>query len=254
MSDHKRYSTLDGSNPVNSPVEVGSLSHYLQGSSTIPGGWEWDFSHQQYDTHMLHAWNICLKRLILMVNSVGKYYMEHMGYVTFISLKPTVNAPANTPGPYPRHFISQPLIFRGYSSCSFPEDVHLWIFQYLEQICKICWFLMPFLYKKNTWKVSFSQLPCQWWKSWPRKQKRHRTWEWRASHLLSLRWKSKHPWRCDVPCLGFKFLRQISHLNRSPPKKNKGGKQRTRRDVQQRRVRLCFLGRRTNKVMIEYTI
>ena len=74
MSDHKRYSTLDGSNPVNSPVEVGSLSHYLQGSSTIPGGWEWDFSHQQYHTHMLHAWNICLKRLILMVNSVGKLW------------------------------------------------------------------------------------------------------------------------------------------------------------------------------------
>ena len=32
-----------------SPVEAGSLSHYLQGFSTIPGGWEWDFSHQQYD-------------------------------------------------------------------------------------------------------------------------------------------------------------------------------------------------------------
>ena len=30
-------------NPVNSPVEVGSLSHYLQGFSTMPGGWEWDF-------------------------------------------------------------------------------------------------------------------------------------------------------------------------------------------------------------------
>ena len=25
------------------PVEVGSLSHYLQGFSTIPGGWPWDF-------------------------------------------------------------------------------------------------------------------------------------------------------------------------------------------------------------------
>ena len=25
------------------PVEVGSLSHFLQGFSTIPGGWEWDF-------------------------------------------------------------------------------------------------------------------------------------------------------------------------------------------------------------------
>ena len=28
---------------------IGSLSHYLQGFSTIPGGWDWDFSHQQYD-------------------------------------------------------------------------------------------------------------------------------------------------------------------------------------------------------------
>ena len=28
---------------INSPVEVGSLSHFLQGFSTIPGGWEWDF-------------------------------------------------------------------------------------------------------------------------------------------------------------------------------------------------------------------
>ncbi len=27
---------------------IGSLSHYLEGFSTIPGGWEWDFSHQQY--------------------------------------------------------------------------------------------------------------------------------------------------------------------------------------------------------------
>ena len=30
--------TVDDWNPVNSPVEVGSLSHYLQGFSTIPGG------------------------------------------------------------------------------------------------------------------------------------------------------------------------------------------------------------------------
>ena len=30
--------TVDGWNPVNSPVEVGSLSQYLQGFSTIPGG------------------------------------------------------------------------------------------------------------------------------------------------------------------------------------------------------------------------
>ncbi len=26
---------------------IGRLPHYLQGFSTIPGGWEWDFSHQQ---------------------------------------------------------------------------------------------------------------------------------------------------------------------------------------------------------------
>ena len=30
------------------PVEVGSLSHSLQGCSTIPGGWPWDFFCQQY--------------------------------------------------------------------------------------------------------------------------------------------------------------------------------------------------------------
>ena len=35
--------TVDGSEIRRSPVEVGSLSHYLQGFSTIPGGWEWDF-------------------------------------------------------------------------------------------------------------------------------------------------------------------------------------------------------------------
>ena len=26
----------------------GSLSHWLQGFSTIPGGWPWDFFHQEY--------------------------------------------------------------------------------------------------------------------------------------------------------------------------------------------------------------
>ena len=39
--------TVDGSEIRRSPVEVGSLSHYLQGFSTIPGGWEWDSFHQQ---------------------------------------------------------------------------------------------------------------------------------------------------------------------------------------------------------------
>ena len=28
---------------LHSPVEVGSLSHHLQGFQNIPGGWEWDF-------------------------------------------------------------------------------------------------------------------------------------------------------------------------------------------------------------------
>ena len=37
-------------NPVNSPVEVGSLCYYLQGFSTIPG-WPWDSLHQQYHQH-----------------------------------------------------------------------------------------------------------------------------------------------------------------------------------------------------------
>ena len=40
-----RVHTVDGRNPA--PVEVGSLSHYLQGFNNIPGGWEWDFFHQQ---------------------------------------------------------------------------------------------------------------------------------------------------------------------------------------------------------------
>ena len=33
--------TVDGSNPA--PVEVGSLSHHLQGFIHPNGGWEWDF-------------------------------------------------------------------------------------------------------------------------------------------------------------------------------------------------------------------
>ena len=32
------YTTVDGSEIRQAPVEVGSLSHYLQGFSTIPGG------------------------------------------------------------------------------------------------------------------------------------------------------------------------------------------------------------------------
>ena len=30
------------------PVEVGTLSDYLEGFSTIPSGWPWEFYHQQY--------------------------------------------------------------------------------------------------------------------------------------------------------------------------------------------------------------
>ena len=39
---------LIGWNPTWKPVEVNSLSHYLQGFRNIQTvGWEWDFSHQQ---------------------------------------------------------------------------------------------------------------------------------------------------------------------------------------------------------------
>jgi len=34
----KLVNAVDGRSPVNSPVEVGNSSHYLQGFSTIPGG------------------------------------------------------------------------------------------------------------------------------------------------------------------------------------------------------------------------
>ena len=42
ISSHIAH-TVDGRNPA--PVEVGSLSHYLQGFFYIPGGWPWDFFH-----------------------------------------------------------------------------------------------------------------------------------------------------------------------------------------------------------------
>ena len=37
------HDTLDGSELRHSPVEVGSLSHYLQGFLHPNGGWPWDF-------------------------------------------------------------------------------------------------------------------------------------------------------------------------------------------------------------------
>ena len=42
----KQGNTVRGRNPA--PVEVGSLSHYLQGFSTIPGGVCGFLNHQQY--------------------------------------------------------------------------------------------------------------------------------------------------------------------------------------------------------------
>ena len=46
------FDTVDGRNPA--PVEVGSLPHYLQGFSTIPGGFSLRISgcHQQYALHL----------------------------------------------------------------------------------------------------------------------------------------------------------------------------------------------------------
>ena len=39
--------TVAGSEIQRSPVEVGSLSRYLQGLGYIPGGWGWDFFHHE---------------------------------------------------------------------------------------------------------------------------------------------------------------------------------------------------------------
>ncbi len=38
MFMEKMYDTVDGSETLLSPVDVGSCAHYLQGFSTIPGG------------------------------------------------------------------------------------------------------------------------------------------------------------------------------------------------------------------------
>ena len=37
---------------------IRSLYHYLQGFSTIPGGWPWDFFHQQYEVTLHLLWNL----------------------------------------------------------------------------------------------------------------------------------------------------------------------------------------------------
>ena len=46
--------TVDGRNPANQLIC--GLSHYLQGFSTIPGGWEWDFFHQHYHCITRKPW------------------------------------------------------------------------------------------------------------------------------------------------------------------------------------------------------
>ncbi len=50
--------TVDGSEIWRSPVEVGSLSHYLQGFSIIPSGCLGFLNHQQYpiDSDCLAVW------------------------------------------------------------------------------------------------------------------------------------------------------------------------------------------------------
>ncbi len=58
----KLYGTVDGWNPA--PVEVGSLSHYLQGFSTIPGG----CLGFQPST----VWNLQTKRYVVVHNNKSK--------------------------------------------------------------------------------------------------------------------------------------------------------------------------------------
>ena len=49
-------------NPVNSPVEVGSFSHYLQGFRKIPGGCLGFLNHQQYCTFFSFNWQASWER------------------------------------------------------------------------------------------------------------------------------------------------------------------------------------------------
>ena len=61
---------------INSPVEVGSLSCYLQGFSTIPGGWGWDFwtiiEYRTGDTHQQSS----LLSLFLYFEVISKWCSE----------------------------------------------------------------------------------------------------------------------------------------------------------------------------------
>ena len=52
----KLGSTVDGRNPT--PIEVGSLSRYLQGFSTIPGGCLGFLNHQQYGLDGVFWWSL----------------------------------------------------------------------------------------------------------------------------------------------------------------------------------------------------
>ena len=103
--------TVDGWHPARTPIEVGSLSHYSQGSFYITGGWEWDFwtinsfsgssfwlsitklGGQIHFTQSLHSWKLTRlagKSTILMVSTkerwgffMGKllFFREKMGAI-----------------------------------------------------------------------------------------------------------------------------------------------------------------------------
>ena len=72
--------TVDGSefrNPVNSPVEVGSLSHYLQGFINTSGGAGFlpsTVSLAILISQTLNVWSICI-HLPLKINQ-GKYIIH----------------------------------------------------------------------------------------------------------------------------------------------------------------------------------
>ena len=56
------YDTVDGSEIRRLPVEVGSLSHYLPGFSTVPGGSLGFLNHQQYLEELKeHIFRVFLK-------------------------------------------------------------------------------------------------------------------------------------------------------------------------------------------------
>ena len=76
-------------NPVNSPVEVGSVSHYLQGFRTIPGGCLGFLNHQPYVIVQV-PWNT---RTILGMSSFkshtpkGPFHDKGGGWTTQVETK-----------------------------------------------------------------------------------------------------------------------------------------------------------------------